>query len=76
MGRSESSPRNSKGARPTPADGAEAFLGSVEITGDLDRQAAEVLWLELRRLARHHNVEIEDFRIEEGDDAGSGGKGP
>lgn len=32
-----------------------------EITGDLDRQAAEALELELRRLAQRHGVEITDF---------------
>lgn len=37
---------------------------SFEITGDLDRQAAEALELELRRLAQRHEVEITEFRIE------------
>lgn len=35
-----------------------------EITGDLDRQAAEALELELRRLAQRHGVEITELRIE------------
>jgi hypothetical protein len=72
MRRSASSPRSSGAARPTPADRAEDDLGSVEITGDLDRQAAEALWLELRRLARRYAVEIEDFRIEDVDEAEPG----
>jgi len=40
----------------------------VEITGELDRQAAEALQLELRRLARRYNLEVEDLRIEPIDD--------
>ena len=35
-----------------------------EITGDLERPAAEALELELRRLARRHGVELEQVRIE------------
>ncbi len=42
---------------------------SVEITGDLDRQSAEALRLELERLARRHGVEIESFTIEDVDDS-------
>lgn len=35
----------------------------IEVT-DLDRHAAEALYLELRRLARQYGVEISDFRVE------------
>ena len=37
----------------------------IEITGPLDRPAAEALWLEIRRLAERHGVEVGEFRIEE-----------
>lgn len=37
----------------------------IEITGELDRQAAEALQLELRRLARRYGVAVENLVIEE-----------
>lgn len=37
----------------------------IELTGDLDRHAAEALQLEIRRLAKRYGIEIEEFRIEE-----------
>ena len=49
----------------------DADTARFEITGCLDREAAEALQLEIRRLAKLHGVEIEDLRIEEtGDEAG------
>jgi hypothetical protein len=38
---------------------------TIEITGDLDRQSAEALRLEVLRLARRANVVVDDFRIEQ-----------
>ncbi len=35
-----------------------------EVTGDLERHAAEALALELRRLARRYGVEVEEVSIE------------
>jgi len=35
----------------------------VEISGRMDRHAAEALQLELRRLAKRHGVDIKDVRI-------------
>ncbi|MBI3028003.1 MAG: hypothetical protein HYY64_00610 [Candidatus Rokubacteria bacterium] len=37
----------------------------VDLTGDLDRHAAEVLQLEIRRLAKRYGIEIEELRIEQ-----------
>jgi hypothetical protein len=37
----------------------------IELTGDLDRHAAEALQLEIRRLAKRYGIEIEECRIEE-----------
>jgi hypothetical protein len=37
---------------------------ALEISGDLDRYAAEVLRLEIRRLARRHQIEVREIRIE------------
>lgn len=39
-------------------------LRRIEITGDLNRHAAEALYLEIRRLARRYGVDIKEFRIE------------
>jgi hypothetical protein len=36
----------------------------VQITGDLDRPAAEALQLEVRRLLRQHGLEVAGIRIE------------
>ena len=43
------------GAKPGP---------SIEIRAELDRRAAEVLQLEIRRLARRYGAEITEFRVE------------
>jgi hypothetical protein len=37
---------------------------SIEFTAELDRRSAEVLQLEIRRLARRYGAEITEFRIE------------
>jgi len=37
----------------------------IEIPGDLDAHAAEALRLEIRRLAKRYDAEIEEFRITE-----------
>ena len=42
----------------------DADAERIEITGCLDREAAEALQLEIRRLARLHGVEIADLKIE------------
>jgi hypothetical protein len=36
----------------------------LEVTGTLDRRAAEALYLEMRRLARRYGVDVAEFRIE------------
>ena len=36
----------------------------IELIGDLEPHAAEALRLELRRLARRHDVEVTDLRVE------------
>jgi hypothetical protein len=36
----------------------KGVAAALEISGDLDRYAAEVLRLEIRRLARQHRLEI------------------
>ncbi len=36
----------------------------VEISGDLDRHAAEALRLEIRRMARRYGIDIKEIRIE------------
>jgi len=36
----------------------------LEISGDLDRYAAEMLRLEIRRLAQRHRLELREIRIE------------
>lgn len=46
----------------------EDFIREIKILGNLDRHAAEALQLEIRRLARRHGVEIDEFRIEEAQD--------
>ena len=37
----------------------------IEISGDLDRHAAEALQLEVRRLAKRYGVDIKEIRIAE-----------
>ncbi len=39
-------------------------ITSIEITGNLDRQAVEAIRLEVRRLARRHSVEVRESRRE------------
>jgi hypothetical protein len=39
-------------------------IARVEISGRMDRHAAEALQLELRRLAKRHGVNIKDVRID------------
>ncbi len=36
----------------------------IEIRGDLDRHAAEALYLEIRRVARRYGLDIREFRVE------------
>ena len=36
----------------------------LEISGKMDRHAAEALQLELRRLAKRHGVDIKEVRID------------
>ena len=45
-------------------DAAQNEPPALEISGDLDRYAAEVLRLEIRRLARQHQLEVREIRIE------------
>jgi len=40
----------------------------IEITGEMDRSAAEALQLEIRRLAKQYGLEIGEFRVEEVED--------
>lgn len=42
----------------------------IEVTAELDPHAAELLRLEIGRLARRHGVEIKAFRIEKLADEG------
>jgi len=58
--------------RRVPGSPGELTEG-LKITGELDRQAAEVLRLELQRLARRYGYEIADFRVEPIEDAPSSG---
>jgi hypothetical protein len=37
---------------------AEREIYELSVSGDLDRHAAEALWLEVRRFARQHGVNI------------------
>lgn len=46
----------------------EDFVREIKIAGDLDRHAAEALQLEIRRLAKRYGFEIEEFRIEKGEE--------
>ena len=39
----------------------------IALSGNLDRQSAEALQLELRRLARRHGIAIKSARIERAD---------
>jgi len=39
----------------------------VEISGRMDRHAAEALQLELRRLAKRHGIDVKDVRIDRPD---------
>jgi hypothetical protein len=43
---------------------AERTIRRIEITGDMDRHAAEALYLELRRLAQRHGLEVADVRVD------------
>ena len=36
----------------------------LEISGQMDRHAAEALQLEVRRLAKRYGIEIQDIRVE------------
>jgi type IV pilus biogenesis protein CpaD/CtpE len=40
----------------------------IEISGELDRHAAEALQLELRRLARRHGIDVREARVEKLDE--------
>jgi hypothetical protein len=42
----------------------EEVGGRIELKGTLDRQSAEALQLELRRLARRHGITIKSARVE------------
>jgi len=44
-------------------DKLEDAVHRVEIRGDLDRQAVEALYLEIRRLAERRGIAIENFRV-------------
>jgi hypothetical protein len=54
--------------RRAPASPGE-LTESLKITGELDRQGAEALRLELQRLARRYGFEVTDFRVEPVEDA-------
>jgi hypothetical protein len=40
----------------------------IELRGDLDRHAAEALQIEIRRLAKHHGIDIVEMRWEKDGD--------
>ena len=46
-----------------PSEPAKQTL-RIEITAGLGRQAFEVLYLELRRLAKQYGAEVREFRVE------------
>jgi len=46
------------------ADSTDRQTERIEIRGDLDHHAAEALQLEIRRLAKHHGIDIVDIRCE------------
>jgi hypothetical protein len=46
------------------AGGTPGRTQHIEITANLGRQAFEALYLELRRLAKRHGAEIQEFRVE------------
>jgi hypothetical protein len=45
----------------------EEVSGRIELRGTLDRQSAEALQLELRRLARRHGLTLKSARVERAD---------
>jgi hypothetical protein len=45
----------------------EEIAGRIELRGSLDRQSAEALQLELRRLARRHGITVKSTRVESAD---------
>jgi hypothetical protein len=49
---------------PTGETAEGSLRQRIEITGALDRQAAEALQLEIRHLARLRGLEIKDLRLE------------
>jgi hypothetical protein len=57
------------GKRPRGPAGAGKPAEGLKISGELDRQTAEVLRLELQRLAQRYGFEITDFRVEPIEDA-------
>jgi len=46
-------------------------IDELEATGELDAHTAEALRLQIRRLARHHGIELGEVRIEREDEPGS-----
>lgn len=44
-------------------DGERVESLSLEITGDFNRQEAEALYLEIRRLAAAHGHRVENFNV-------------
>jgi hypothetical protein len=45
-------------------DETEHVAHRIEVSGQLDRRAAEALLLEARRLARRYGLEIGEIRVE------------
>jgi Holliday junction resolvasome RuvABC ATP-dependent DNA helicase subunit len=43
---------------------ADELVHRVTVVGDMDRYTAETLWLEVRRLAKHFQLEVRESRIE------------
>jgi hypothetical protein len=52
---------------------AGTIADRLEISGDLDRQAVEMLRLEIRRLAARRGADIARFRVEPTDEAVASG---
>jgi hypothetical protein len=48
----------------TPVTGEGDGIARIEIEGDFDRHEAEMLRLELQRLAARHGVEVRSLKIE------------
>jgi len=46
------------------SDAPRERVPALEISGDLDRYAAEMLRLEIRRLAQRHRLDLREVRIE------------